>query len=538
MIPLRRTRLTRFELARLGLTVVVVMAALGALVSLLRTKDPVREARSLSFRGDDEGALDLLRAHVEHATDDREAFVLLVDTHGHATARRLEPELAALATGVARRPITLDDDALGVILATSRAISPRALAARHAFARTGDLDAALDRVFADPPSVRDLVELGRVAHDYGLDEAATALFALVLESPSDDAGVARALALESAASLAEPDRLRALLGDPRFRAVASDDVLFVAAEDDDDHVSLVRLAWRMAFSRMTPVVIATCLVVGGAWMFFLLVVGAAWEWSWSTRAKAALGIVAGLASGLLTLAVVVVMDDLIEHAAREQTILYQLVYCVFGIGFREEMVKLLCIAPVLLLMKKTEHEGVLLIVASLGGLGFAIEENASYFDIAMDASPVVIARFLTANFLHLSLTGLVGFHFALAVRRGGKEWDTFTTTFIQAVVAHGLYDFLLMAPLGDGMSMFAMTVFVWIAQRYLTDLIAYFPMKTRPVALSTALTITLAVAVGANFDLVAIEVGVRAALDLTFLGLLGNAIIAIVFYRSLGEEIL
>lgn len=275
MIPRRRTRLTRFDLVRLGLTVVLVMAVLGGLASTLRDGDPLREARSLADRGDMEGALEVLRLHVERAPDDREAFVLLVDTHAMATAISDRDTLPPALTGFVPPAVSLDDTALAQLLSTSRAISPRALGARHAFARSGDFDAALDRIFADPPTVRDVVELGRIAHDFGIDDVATQLFALVLESSSEDALVARVLALESAASLEEPERLHVLLNDERFRAVATDEVLFVAAEDDDDHRALVRLAWRMSFARMTPMVIATCLVAGGAWMFFLLVVGAA-----------------------------------------------------------------------------------------------------------------------------------------------------------------------------------------------------------------------------------------------------------------------
>jgi RsiW-degrading membrane proteinase PrsW (M82 family) len=549
LIPRRRTRLTKFALAKLGLSVVIVMSLIGALLSSLVTRDPLREASSLFYRGDPVASENILVDHLTKNPDDVDGWIQLVEQRGMSAVKKTStrpvlPEANGLllddeaALLVNTHEWTRSESDLIDLTTQAEGISHRALLGRFTLARTRSLEHAFDVVQRDPPRAADLVAMGEMALDAARPSVALPLLELAARAPESATDHTRALILLALADEGSHEALAARLDDPRFHAVAPLDVLFVDASARNDYPTLMRVALATSFSRMSIAVVITCLVAGLAWLVFLLVVGAAWEWSWRTRALTVVGLVAGMVSGALTLAAVVVMDDAIEHASRSQTTLYHLVYCVAGIGFREELLKLLCIAPVLFFLRHEKHEGVLLIVASLGGLGFAIEENASYFLSALETSPVVIGRFLTANFLHLALTGLVGFHFARALRHGGKEWDTFTSIFLQAVLAHGLYDFLLTADLGEGMSYFAMSVFVWLAQRYLTVLIAFFPLKTRPVALSTTLTVCLAVAVASNFNLVAFEVGIRAALDLTFLGILGNALIAIVFYRSLGEEIL
>lgn len=552
MIPRRRTRLTKFALAKLGLGVVVVMTLLGAALSSLVTRDPLREASSIYWRGDPVASENLLVAHLAKNPRDVDGWVQLVEQRAMAETSVRAPSSPLGDDGVERAleeyapalrspEWTRSESELFALFDDAEGISSLALVGRFTLARTLSLDLALDVMQADPPRAEDMAAMGEMALDAARADLARQLLELSAGSTATSgasADRARTLILLALADAGAHEELAARLDDPRFRAVAPLDVLFIDASARDDYPELMRVALATSFSRMSVSVVVTCLIAGLAWMVFLLTVGAAWEWSWRTRVLSLMGLAAGIASGALTLAAVVVMDDAIEHASRQQTTLYHLVYCVAGIGFREELIKLICIAPVLFFMRHEKHEGALLIVASLGGLGFAIEENASYFHSALESSPVVIGRFLTANFLHLALTGLVGFHFARALRHGGKEWDSFTSVFLQAVLAHGLYDFLLTADIGEGMSYFAMTVFAWLAQRYLTDLIAFFPLKTRPVALSTTLTVCLAVAVASNFNLVAFEVGIRAALDLTVLGILGNGLIAIVFFRNLGEEIL
>jgi protease PrsW len=111
-------------------------------------------------------------------------------------------------------------------------------------------------------------------------------------------------------------------------------------------------------------------------------------------------------------------------------------YCISGIGLREELAKLLCFLPLLLFLRKSSPQ-VALVTASCTGLGFAAFENIHYFNADMAAA---YPRFVTANFIHIALTGACGFALWQAIRNPARHLQHFTTVFVAAVLFHGLWD--------------------------------------------------------------------------------------------------
>ena len=75
---------------------------------------------------------------------------------------------------------------------------------------------------------------------------------------------------------------------------------------------------------------------------------------------------------------------------------------------------------------RSTDTGTALIVASVVGLGFAVGENVDYYQ--MNQGHSVFGRFVTANFLHLTLTGLVGHALVQAVQ-GRIHWEDFLSRF-------------------------------------------------------------------------------------------------------------
>jgi RsiW-degrading membrane proteinase PrsW (M82 family) len=112
-----------------------------------------------------------------------------------------------------------------------------------------------------------------------------------------------------------------------------------------------------------------------------------------------------------------------------------IIYCISGIGLREETAKLVLFVPMLFLLRKAQAAHVLAVAASVG-LGFAVEENINYFAGGSD----VWVRFISANFLHFALTGLTGLALWQTVRNS-KWLPHFAWIFVGAVMYHGLYDF-------------------------------------------------------------------------------------------------
>jgi hypothetical protein len=146
-----------------------------------------------------------------------------------------------------------------------------------------------------------------------------------------------------------------------------------------------------------------------------------------------LGFALGVLSIPLTLFIIKVQETWLGVGQDSST--GDILYCISGIGLREELAKLILFVPMLFLLRKAQAAHVLAVAACVG-LGFAVQENVDYF--SMDGA--VWGRFLTANFLHFALTGLTGLALWQAVRN--SAWLThFMWILVGAVVFHGLWDF-------------------------------------------------------------------------------------------------
>jgi len=155
-------------------------------------------------------------------------------------------------------------------------------------------------------------------------------------------------------------------------------------------------------------------------------------------------VVLGMASTVATLYVVYLQEYIFEGVRETTELMGGIIYFVAGVGLREETIKLLFFVPLIPWLRKRGNDMEVLIAAGLVGLGFALQENISYY--ARSSGSAAVSRFLTANFFHLSLTGLIGFSFYRMVRYPKKMWEGFLTTFLLMVAAHGMYDALIVLP--------------------------------------------------------------------------------------------
>ena len=122
-----------------------------------------------------------------------------------------------------------------------------------------------------------------------------------------------------------------------------------------------------------------------------------------------------------------------------------LLFYLVSVGFREELCKLLLFTPFLFRVLKNGRDLEALIFGALVGLGFAIEENMSYFS-NYQGSGVAVSRFVSANLLHLSLTGVTALALTRAVRDPGRWMADAITTLAMCIGLHGLYNTLLSQP--------------------------------------------------------------------------------------------
>jgi RsiW-degrading membrane proteinase PrsW (M82 family) len=116
-------------------------------------------------------------------------------------------------------------------------------------------------------------------------------------------------------------------------------------------------------------------------------------------------------------------------------------FAVTGIGFIEELVKLIPFLLILWFTKTIRKPVDYMIVASACGLGFAVFENLMY--ISGYGLDVIHSRALTSSVAHMACSGIVAYGFVLCRYRWKKQYWLIPLFFILAAGAHGFYDFWL-----------------------------------------------------------------------------------------------
>lgn len=195
---------------------------------------------------------------------------------------------------------------------------------------------------------------------------------------------------------------------------------------------------------------------------------------WRSRAVAyaCVAVVLGILSASATL-FAVIWQDRVWGFTENGELWNDFVYFVVGVGVREETIKFLFILPLAPLLYHSRDPKTILFVCACVGLGFAGQENVH--------KEAAFGRFVSANFLHLALTGTLGYAFLRFLYTPKREWDRFLGTFVAVVVVHGCYDFLLSFFGQDGAFM-AMVVFVGVAYFFLDEIAKHCPPIRDPLS--------------------------------------------------------
>lgn len=210
------------------------------------------------------------------------------------------------------------------------------------------------------------------------------------------------------------------------------------AIDARDWVAIFRWqAWIDVLSLKSPMFLIS-LFAGSVWAIIIA------RFAGFSRNQLLLYGLALLLGGFsATLTIIALIFQEMRGITETGTLLDQLIFWIAGVGFREELAKLLCFAPLLIFLRKGEPVDAL-ICGGMVGLGFAIQENINYF---VEAGPTnALGRMMTANFLHLGMTAIAARALYRLVKWPRKCWEEFLATFIGVVVVHGLYDAVLSIP--------------------------------------------------------------------------------------------
>lgn len=153
---------------------------------------------------------------------------------------------------------------------------------------------------------------------------------------------------------------------------------------------------------------------------------------------------------------------------------------LLGIGLREEGCKLLVFMPFLPWLLSRKEPGLALLTGGFVGLGFSVEENIQYFQDY--GSVVAWSRFVSANFLHVALTGMAGHSLYLMFRSRFARVEPFLGTLAFVVVMHAAYDWLGRSNVLDVGSWLSIAVLLFIASQFIDQLSEETDSRRHPIS--------------------------------------------------------
>jgi RsiW-degrading membrane proteinase PrsW (M82 family) len=306
-------------------------------------------------------------------------------------------------------------------------------------------------------------------------------------------------------------------------------------------IAIAQKNWRAIFkqvplsliSQQQAGLLGLTLITGLAWAFFLYHLGEVEKFFSSTTLLCFAGFILGVLSTTPTVYAVIWQDDFL-HFAQTGNSLQILIYHVGGVGLREEVCKLLLFLPLLPFLLKRGDEREALLVASFVGLGFAIEENGGYFYGSQGVDGP--GRFLTANFLHIVLTGMNGLALFRACAWGGRGINEFLTVFPLTVLVHGLYNGLDEVPeLMEIGGYLSITLYVVSSTLYFNRAFELRENRRMTFSLTGAFILGLSIVAAAVLIEQITALGPAAGLTRIFPEFLGVSILVLMFTRVFNE---
>ena len=270
----------------------------------------------------------------------------------------------------------------------------------------------------------------------------------------------------------------------------------------------ILIQWRgLLRYRMQGLPLAALLLTGmsaGLW-YILLVMHTprcSWRWTWPLGP-----VVAGIASIWPTISLIAWQEQekLGLNGTVEATTLnfpMDLWHLILGVGLREESCKLALAAFFMPWLVWRRMPGMALMTGAFVGLGFALEENVDYYQSMGGA--VALPRFLSANFMHVAMTGLTTHALYEMLHSRFASADRFLLTFAAVVTAHAVYDYA--PPEASGLDMYLpMLTLAFIAWRFWDQVEAEMPIMPQPIAPAAVFLIGGATIIAASLIITAMQ---------------------------------
>ncbi len=330
-------------------------------------------------------------------------------------------------------------------------------------------------------------------------------------------------------TLGEWDTVRDKLADPNFGNSAPPIAKYKLAVVDRNWRSAIRWLATASLPTLEGINVFVSVAAALGWALFCARLG---NWSTRPRFKGPLYLMAffaGVASVAMTMALIAIEESTLR-LVETGDVARDALFFVFGVGLREEASKLAFFALLLPILRRSGDKLDVLVCGALVGLGFAAEENLGH--LAHGSLQTGLARFLTANFFHMALTGTLAAALDEFLSDQERYASDFFRTSVFIVAIHGAYDFFLSHEELGG-SFFAMTAFVLLARLFLSAVDSVRRRTDGGLSPLHAFVFAVAIVTGASLAVGTVAIGAKAAFLMLGSGLVAQAILVYVFLRSL-----
>lgn len=336
------------------------------------------------------------------------------------------------------------------------------------------------------------------------ERRAEALKAYVREADFVEAHRARTMACSTALLLQDKFTLRSLCNDPRFvQDMGVNTRYHVASLLEDQWMMLCAIGavqWHnWTHSDELPLALLAAMV----WYLILIYSASRERWRWLRYLPAVF-------AGVSSVALLHWWQGAQHYGMSEQqqlTPTHEIFQWVMYVGVPEEVAKLCFFLPFLPFLLRNGSASKAALTAGCVGLGFALDENLGYFRDSGGA--VAVGRFVTANFMHIALTGILGGWLYELFRSRFHAATEFLMAFLGVAAAHGVYDFSSTGSAQRlGVELAGIVILALAARFYLERLRPEDPgMRRRTISSTLVFCIGCALLTGATIILAVDEVG-------------------------------
>ncbi|TWU51891.1 PrsW family glutamic-type intramembrane protease [Rubripirellula reticaptiva] len=350
-----------------------------------------------------------------------------------------------------------------------------------------------------------------------------------------DAKIARRFALDTYAAADDDKALLRLSQQPEYSSLISPSETLVIAKVHRDWKEMARVIPKLMWRRFQEgFATALALIAGLGWFVLAIQMGQAGA---TSSVRPWLCLLAVVMGGLSIWAthLIDIWQELDWGIVESDETIEGIKFYVLGVGLREEFAKLLLLLPLMPPIVRRRSPIEALIVSACVGLGFAIVENMGYF--ARSGGADSMGRFLTANFFHMSMTGIIGLSIA---RVFWKHHDVSHAllTFLLVVLAHGFYDATIAVPGLQTFSIGGTIIFVLLSYQFFHEVRGAYDRSPQTISLTASFLFIVSMLTALTFVYVSWRFGYSSSLSMLSVDVLGLGVMVYMYLREMPNSLI